>query len=105
MDRENHIERKTSAQLAGLMARSLVDEMMMARYGTSLEIGMTREYQKYLDEKYHKLKSEFDQINRDADAVLSFEELVEFFQGYTKEVGYINFNYFFRLEKYTIKPI
>jgi transposase len=86
MEEDKQIGRKNSTQIAGQIARSLIDEMMMARYGTSLEVGMTREYQKEIEAKYQKLKGEFDAINRDTNDTISFEELVEFFQKYSKEV-------------------
>ena len=91
--------RKNSTQLAGQMARGLVDDMMMARYGTSLEVGMTREYQNYLHDKYNRLKAEFDEVNKDSNEYISLEELTEFFTKYSKDVEII-FNLLYRMESH-----
>jgi Ca2+-binding EF-hand superfamily protein len=81
------LTRKNSAMIAGELAKSLVDDMMMSRYGTSLEIGMTREYQKYIDQKYQVLKAEFNAIDKDTDDNITIDELTEFFQKYTDQTG------------------
>ncbi len=83
----NMLTRKNSAMIAGDLARSLVDNVMMSRYGTSLEIGMTREYQKYIDQKYQVLKAEFNAIDKDSDDNITLDELVEFFGKYSEETG------------------
>jgi hypothetical protein len=58
----------------------------MQRYGTSLQVNMGREYQKYLDEKYTTLRKEFDKINKDLDEGIDTNELTEFLNTYSKEV-------------------
>lgn len=87
MNGTNVLERKNSAMMASDLARSLVDNMMMSRYGTSLEIGMTREYQKYIDQKYQILKAEFDVIDKDSDDLISLDELIVFFSKYSQETN------------------
>lgn len=88
--------RRTSAQQVANLTSKLIDENLMNKYGTSLEINMGREYQKYLDEKYVFLKNEFAKINKNADDVITYDELVDFLKGYENEV---NFN-LKRLEKF-----
>ena len=79
-------ERKTSEQLTSLMMSQIIDDNLMQRYGTSLSINMGREYQKYLDEKYVKLKLEFDKINKDFDDGIDSEEMNVFLNSYKNEV-------------------
>jgi hypothetical protein len=79
-------ERKDSSQLTAKLTAKLLDENLMQRYGTSLNINMGREYQKYLDEKYHKLKGEFDKINKNSDDVITLDEMIDFLNGYKREV-------------------
>jgi hypothetical protein len=80
------VDRKSSAVLAARLTAELLDENLMQRYGTSLDINMGREYQKYLDKKYHDLKSEFDKINKNHDDFITLEELTEFLNSYSHEV-------------------
>ena len=87
MDNNNlRLERKGSAQLAARLTKELVDDNLMQKYGTSLDINMQREYQKYLDKKYHVLRAEFDKINKNQDEFISKEELMEFVNSYSAEV-------------------
>lgn len=79
-------DRKNSSQLTAQLTNKLLDENLMQRYGTSLNINMGREYQKYLDEKYSNLKKEFDKINKNSDDIISLDELIEFINTYEKEV-------------------
>ena len=79
-------DRKTSVELTGLMMSQIIDENLMQRYGTSLQVNMGREYQKYLDEKYTKLKLEFDRINKDLDEGIDLDEMTSFLNIYEVEV-------------------
>ena len=79
-------DRKTSLELTGLMMNQIIDESLMQRYGTSLQVNMGREYQKYLDEKYVKLKKEFDKINKDLDEGIDADEMTVFLNVYQSEV-------------------
>ena len=85
----------------------LVDENLMQRYGTSLEVNMGREYQKYLDKKYQELKHEFDKINKNSDDFISQQELTEFLNSHVAEVilKYKFNSHNNRLEKFTMTNI
>jgi len=72
--------------LAAKLTRELIDDNLMQKYGTSLDINMGREYQKYLDEKYRTLRAEFEKINKDQDEFISLSELIEFFNSYSSVV-------------------
>lgn len=80
-------DHKDSASLTAALSSKLLDENLMQRYGTSLNINMGREYQKYLDTKYLELKAEFDKINKNSDDIISLEELLEFINSYPDESG------------------
>jgi hypothetical protein len=87
MENELRLGRKNSALLAADLTRELIDENLMQKYGTSLDINMGREYQKYLDQKYHTLSKEFAKINKNEDDYITFDELVDFVNNYSKEVS------------------
>ena len=78
--------RKNSALLAANLTRELIDDNLMQKYGTSLDINMGREYQKYLDDKYRTLRKEFSQINKNEDDHITIKELTEFVNSRSKEV-------------------
>lgn len=99
---ERSPDRKSSAVLTAQMTNKLLDENLMQRYGTSLNINMGREYQKYLDTKYHDLKAEFDRINKNSDDVITIDEMILFLNSYTDEVNYILMN-IYRQEECTTK--
>jgi ABC-type polysaccharide/polyol phosphate transport system ATPase subunit len=80
------LQRKTSKNLTAELTKKLVDSDLMHKYGTSLEINMSRDYQKNIDKKYIILKKEFEKINKNSDEVITFAELDEFIQSYTNEV-------------------
>jgi hypothetical protein len=82
------ITRKNSALLAAKLTKELIDENLMQRYGTSIDVNMGREYQKFLDKKYHDLKAEFDKIDKNLDEYLTIDELLEFVNSYSKEVNF-----------------
>lgn len=79
-------DRKTSVELVSHMMSQIVDDNLMQRYGTSLTVNMGREYQKYLDEKYFKLKKEFERINKDMDEGIDSQEMSIFLNAYQEEV-------------------
>lgn len=81
------VERKNSALLAARLTKELLDDNLMQRYGTSLDINMGREYQKYLDKKYRDLRTEFEKINKDQDDHITLAELTEFLNSYSDEVN------------------
>ena len=83
---ERRASRKNSAVMTAQLIGKLVDENLMQRYGTSLEVNMGREYQKYLDKKYQDLKQEFDKINKNSDEFISLSELTEFINSYVADV-------------------
>lgn len=82
----SHSKRETS-QLTEMMTQRLQDQSIVERYGTSLKISMGQEYTEYLNQKYAKLKSEFEMIDKDSNQELSFDELFEFLKGYEKETN------------------
>ena len=79
--------RKNSAAWTALISSQLLDENLLQRYGTSLNVNMGREYQKYLDKKYAELKEEFEKIDMNSDDIISIEELTNFINTYSKETN------------------
>ena len=79
--------RKNTKDLTQIMSERLMDPSIVERYGTSLKMTMGREYNKFLNEKYNKLKKEFEQIDKNSDDKIEFEELYEFFRSYEKKTG------------------
>jgi hypothetical protein len=77
--------RATSA-IATQLTSQLLDDNLMKRYGTSLNVNMGREYQKHLEKKYLRLKSEFDKINKNTDEIISLDELTDFINEISAEV-------------------
>lgn len=71
----------------------LMDQQFMNKYGTSVAVNMGREYQKHLEEKYEKLKLEFDKINKNPDDGIDRQELIDFLNSFKKSSGKeINFS-------------
>ena len=79
--------RKTSALLTAELSRKLVDTDLMHKYGTSLNVNMSRDYQRNLEIKYQELKKEFEKINKDSDDFISFDELKAFLHSYSEKVN------------------
>lgn len=79
--------RRETAQLTELMTERLQDKSIVNRYGTSLKVSMGRDYTNYLNERYQKLKEEFNKIDKNSDQELTFEEYFDFFAEYQKETG------------------
>lgn len=77
--------RRETSQLTEIMTQRLQDQSIVERYGTSLKISMGRDYTEYLNEKYAKLKAEFEIIDKDSNQELSFDELFSFLKEYEKE--------------------
>jgi hypothetical protein len=86
--KDRKTKRKTTAIMTASLIGKLVDENLMQKYGTSLEVNMGREYQKYLDKKYKDLKQEFNKINKNSDDIITVEELTDFLNIYSREVIY-----------------
>lgn len=76
---QNPLQRKTTVQVATNLATSIVDKETVQRYGTSVDDNMAREHEKRLREKYHKLKREFFELNKDSNSFISLQELCAFF--------------------------
>jgi hypothetical protein len=74
------------SDIATQLTQQLLDDNLMRRYGTSLNVNMGREYQKHLEKKYIRLKAEFDRINKNADEVLTIDELTDFINEKAAEV-------------------
>jgi hypothetical protein len=49
------LQKKTSKIMTIELTKKLIDTDLMVKYGTSLEINMSRDYQKNLDNKYQNL--------------------------------------------------
>ena len=86
MDDDINLRRKNSALLAARLTKELIDDNLMQRYGTSLDVNMGREYQKYLDNKYRQLRAEFEKINKNQDEFITIDELTDFVNSYYSEV-------------------
>jgi ABC-type polysaccharide/polyol phosphate transport system ATPase subunit len=80
------IKRKTSKWMTTELSKKLVDSELMHKYGTSLEINMSRDYEKNINRKYQFLKLEFEKINKNSDDVISFDELKDFIFTYSSQV-------------------
>lgn len=80
-------DRRPTSELTEIMTEKLMDPTIVERYGTSLKMSMGREYSKYLNEKYQKLKEEFQNIDKNSDHYIQFEELFEFFSTYQNKTG------------------
>lgn len=89
IDRESKTssENQEIIELTEIMSQRLVDPTIVERYGTSLKMSMGREYNKYLNQKYHKLKEEFSKIDKNSDNRISFDELYSFFMNYEDKTG------------------
>jgi hypothetical protein len=72
------LKRKNSEEIMNYLTSKLLDDNLMKRYGTSLNVNMGRDYEKYLDQKFLQLKHEFDIINKDLDDVITIKELKDF---------------------------
>jgi hypothetical protein len=70
----------------------LTDNEFIKKYGTSVSVNMGREYEKHLQEKYTKLKAEFDKINKNPDDGIDKEELLDFLNNYSKGNAKIEFS-------------
>lgn len=79
--------RRDTSDLTQYMANQLMDVTIVERYGTSLKMSMGREYNKYLSDKYEKLKNEFEVVNKTTEDSLNFDELVNFFNNYESKTG------------------
>jgi Ca2+-binding EF-hand superfamily protein len=82
-----NLRRQNSSDITNQMMEKIHDENLMMRYGTSIQINMGKEYQKYLNSKYLTLRKEFEKINKDADDGIDLSELTDFLNSYEKEVG------------------
>jgi hypothetical protein len=80
------VDRKNTLDIASFLTQQLLDDNLMKRYGTSLNVNMGREYQKHLEKKYHQLKTEFDSINKNTDDIITIDELTDFINERAKEV-------------------
>ena len=79
--------RRDTQDLTELMSERLMDHSIVERYGTSLKMTMGREYNKYLNERYMVLKKEFQDIDKNSDSMIDFNELCEFFNAYESTTG------------------
>lgn len=79
--------RQDTKDLTELMSSKLMDNSIVERYGTSLKMTMGREYNKYLNDKYEKLKEEFKKIDKNSDNHIQFGELFDFFKNYETNTG------------------
>ena len=66
-----------------------IDSEELRKAGTELELNMSRDYQLTLEARFNELKNEFNSLNNNANALLSIDDLYNFFsqknQGVQKE--------------------
>jgi hypothetical protein len=80
------VDRRNTLDVASILTQQLLDDNLMKRYGTSLNVNMGREYQKHLEKKYSRLKAEFDSINKNTDDIITIDELTDFINDLAVEV-------------------
>lgn len=79
--------RRPTSELTGIMTERLLDPSIVERYGTSLKMSMGREYKEYLNQRYEKLKKEFEAIDKNHDEHIQFDELYDFFSNYKEKTN------------------
>lgn len=85
--------------MAQMLAENITDENLKNRFGTSLNEYMEREQSKIIREKITSLRNEFTQIGKSKTDIITFEELVSFFNERNVNIYiYIN-NFIFSLAK------
>ena len=66
-----------------------IDSEELRKAGTELELNMSRDYQLTLEARFNELKNEFNSLNNNSNALLSIDDLYNFFsqknQGVLKE--------------------
>ena len=80
--------KKTTLQVAGMLADTAIDENLKKRYGTSVNEYMTREHTKEMQIQINNLRNEFARMGKDKTSPISLDELYDFLQK-------INVNIFF----------
>lgn len=91
--------KKNTLQMAQMLAENITDENLKNRFGTSLNEYMEREQSKIIREKITSLRNEFTQIGKSKTDIITFEELVSFFNERNVNIYiYIN-NFIFSLAK------
>lgn len=91
--------KKNTLQMAQMLAENITDENLKNRFGTSLNEYMEREQSKIIREKITSLRNEFTQIGKSKTDIITFEELVTFFNERNVNIYiYIN-NFIFSLAK------
>lgn len=91
--------KKNTLQMAQMLAENITDENLKNRFGTSLNEYMEREQSKIIREKITSLRNEFIQIGKSKTDIITFEELVSFFNERNVNIYiYIN-NFIFSLAK------
>lgn len=71
-------DKKTTFQVAGMVADTAVDENLKKRYGTSVNEYMSREHAKEVRNQINNLRNEFAKIGKDKTSPLSLNELYDF---------------------------
>lgn len=71
--------KKNTLQTAQLFAEEITDENLKNRFGTSVNEYMGREHSKVIREKINSLRNEFTQIGKSKTDIITFDELVSFF--------------------------
>ena len=80
-------KRKNTTELTEILTKRLIDPSIIERYGTSLKMSMGREYTEYLNDRYEKLKKEFELIDKNSDELITFDELYEFLDSYKEKTN------------------
>lgn len=66
-------------EMVSNLFKELIDKRTIKKLGTSVEQHMSRDYQKTIEEKFIRLKNEFNSMDYNEDSSLSVEEIYNFF--------------------------
>ena len=70
--------RRNTLEIEQEIMSKLMDNTLLSRYGTSLQMNMGSEYQKKIRQKYKDLQEEFNHIDKNKDDTITIDELVSF---------------------------
>jgi hypothetical protein len=69
------------------LSKSLMDPLLLKRFGDNLNSSMSLDYEKYLIKRYKELNQEFIKINKNVEDGITIDELTEFLNSYGIEVS------------------
>ena len=85
MDQSPEIKQKVEELIVELKNEDINKENLL-KAGTEIELNMSREFQKQIEEKFIQLRKEFNSIDKNADSKLSIDELYQFFNSKNPQV-------------------